>query len=88
MNLGPGRKSCGYDGLLGFGGLGFGQHGGSLEAHEVKLAAGQEFPLHLLAGFQTDGGRQGQGKAHVEPGFLAARADGLYAQRIAGFHFV
>ena len=75
-------------GWLGLGGLGFGQNGGSLEAHEVKFAAGAEFPLHLLAGLQTDGGRQGEGKAHVEPGISSARAYGLDAQGLDGFNFV
>jgi hypothetical protein len=47
----------------------------------------QEFPLHLLPGLQTDGRRQCQREAHVKPGFLSVRTDGLHAQRVGCIHF-
>jgi len=46
----------------------------------------EQLPLDLFPGFQADGGRQGQGEAHVEPGVLSTRSDGLHAQRIGSLH--
>lgn len=70
--------------LLG-GALGQGRHRG--KAHEMEFAALEQFPLDFVPGLQTDGGGQGQGKAHVEPGLLPARTDGLDFEGIGDGHF-
>ena len=45
---------------------------------QVKFSAVQEFPLHLLAGFQTDGRCQGDWEIDVEFGFLPFGPNGLH----------
>ena len=62
---------------LGFAGLGFGHERRGLEPEEMKFPAVQELPLDFVARLQTDGGRQGQRKAHIQAGILSARADRL-----------
>jgi hypothetical protein len=43
----------------------------------MQLTPVEQFPLDFFAGLQTDGGCQSQREAHVESGFLSARADRL-----------
>ena len=81
-------KSEGYVGscrLLG--GPGFGRRRGDGRTHQMQFAPVQQLPLHLLAGFQADRGRQGQGEAHIKPRVLSARTNRLHAQRVGYFHF-
>lgn len=47
----------------------------------------EQFPLHLLAGFQSDGGRQGEGEVDIESGVLPAGADGLDPEGEGCRHF-
>lgn len=53
----------------------------------MQFSPTQKFPLNFIAWFQADGGGQGQGKAHIEPGVLAFGSDGLNTQWISGLHF-
>ena len=62
---------------LGFAGPGFAHNRRCLEPEEMKLPAVQQLPLHFFARLQTDRGRQGQRKTHIQAGILAARADRL-----------
>ena len=60
---------------------------------EGRLAVAQFFAAHnehriLFTRLQADSSRQGQRKAHVEPGVLSARTNRLHAQRIGSLHFV
>ena len=59
-----------------------------LGTEEVKFAAIEQLPLDLFSRFQADGGGQGQGEAHIEPGVLSARTNRLDPQRIGSRHFV
>lgn len=59
-----------------------GGRGLGVGTNEVEFSAVQEFPLDLFAWLQADGGRQGQGEAHIEPRVLATGADDLDAQGI------
>jgi hypothetical protein len=52
----------------------------------VEFAPVKQFPLDLIAGPQADGGGQGQGEAHVEPGSLAFGTNGLNAQGVGHRH--
>lgn len=54
----------------------------------MKFAPVQQLPLDLFARLQTDGGRQGQGEADIEPGVLSARTDCLHTQGVGSLHFV
>jgi hypothetical protein len=60
--------------------------GGCVAAGEMEFAAIQQFPLHLFACFETDGGRQRQREIDVEARLLAFGADGLNFQRIFCLH--
>jgi hypothetical protein len=59
-----------------------------MRTDQMEFTPIQKFPLNLFPGFQPDGRRQGQWKAHIESGVLAARADGLNTQRIGSRHFL
>ena len=60
-------KTASYNlcGSLLFGNSMPGCRGGGLQADQMKFAPIQEFPLHRIAGFQTDGCCQGQGKTDI-----------------------
>ena len=59
-----------------------------LDANQAQFVPVEQFPLDLIARVEADGGGQGQGKTHVEPGLLSLRANGLDFQRIGGWwHF-
>jgi len=40
---------------------------------QMEFAPVQQFPLDVIPRFQADGGGQGEGKAHVQPGLLDAQ---------------
>ena len=71
-------KSCPYDRV---GHLpaeaGSGRWGRGVGTSQVQFTPVEQFPLDLFTRFQADGGRQRQGKAHVEPGVLSARTNRL-----------
>jgi hypothetical protein len=54
----------------------------------MEFSPFEEFPLHFLSGFQSDGGGQGEREVDIEPGILAAGADGLDADGKGGRHCV
>jgi hypothetical protein len=59
---------------------------GGFQSDQVKLASIQKLPLDLIPGFQTDGSRDGQGKAHIKSWGLPLGANGLDAQRVSQWH--
>lgn len=52
----------------------------------MKFAPIEKLPLDLIPGFQTNGSRDGQGKAHVKSGGLPLGANGLDTQRVSQWH--
>jgi len=71
-----------------FRGPAFGRGRRRAQAHQVQFSSVQQFPLDAVAGVEADGGGQGQGKTHVEPGLLSPRSNGLDFQRVGGrLHF-
>ena len=54
----------------------------------MKFTPIEQLPLNLFSRFQADGGGQGQGEAHIEPGVLSARTNRLDPQGIGSGHFL
>jgi hypothetical protein len=57
-----------------------------MASDKVKFPSVQEFPLDLFAGLQADGGRQREGKIHIQPRILSTRANRLDPQRKGSWH--
>ena len=52
----------------------------------MEFAPIQEFPLHLVAGFESDRRSDGHGKGDIEAWSLSAGTDGLDAEGVGDGH--
>jgi hypothetical protein len=73
-----GRCSEIFDSVLVFLGALLGARRRRILSDQVKFSAVQEFPLHLLARFQTNGCGKGDWEIDVEFGFLSFGPNGLH----------
>jgi hypothetical protein len=55
---------------------------------KVKFPPVEEFPLYHFAWLQADGGRQRQGKIHIQSRILSARTNRLDPQRKGRWHYL
>ena len=57
-----------------------------MASDKVQFPSVEEFPLDLFAWHQADGGRQREGKIHIQPRILSARTNRLDPQRKGSWH--